>query len=995
MIISGIKEASGFTARFANTRRGAFAALLAVLALPWLFAPTAQAQGAIDPTVLSGSWFDPARSGEGFEFQVLENGGFLIIWYTYPGAGDPVSAEQSFVLGVGTLNGTTATVDEAIRTEGPVFGPNYDTNDVVEKTWGSFTVEFIDEDTARVDYDGFDGQGSFEVSRLSRLATPEQAGSLPAGLSAAWFDPQTSGQGWFVEILSATRALVYWFTYDALGNQAWNLGIGDIIGNAILVREALAGTGTGFGAQFDAADVSLDPFGAYSIEFSDCDTGQVTWYTPQGDLRGIWPIQRLSRLQGLPCSGPDLLPADAAVTLMSNPTDPVLARIQHPDGSRMDLFGSRTASGLPHVLSGGLITRGTDAWRLWLDDGLNGSEVRDLSGSTHVIGRNADGGTEVTAVDPLRSASAARWSPDPGGNPSATASPKHRNSPTGNDDAGSVPQATAGTTAAAGVDFCAGPAAGAQVDFVLGDSGSATSNPAQPDFDLAGALIVPATRTAAGQFDASMPEASAALQPGELAAACNALGDAAADACSTISALGDDDLRGVCADLAASGDGDSAQRIEAFNRCEAAYLEQLAFCRAWSDLDANTCAAAGSQNREPDPALPDLYAQTRTRFVAGTTVPGPMPLGDPGSHVDFGAIDSNGTGLAGLTASPSGLNAGESYDLELHVPCLDPNQIVQLQRPGESAKSCSVDTDHLCRFSLETTQDMTEDHYQISGPGGLEFAHRRSLRSESAPPLPATELVSPEADALLPNRCESDAVTWTFEWNTVDGAASYSLEVGNDGAWSGDDAWLYTGIEPLRSSDPTVVFDIELDGPIAASQTADWTWRVWAIDAQGQASAPPDAERAFSVEMCPVSYFGTYAGDLNADGDITIPQDNNSTCTASTTMDLTAEALISDGGDSWIAFQGSQETVASNPDPSIPPEDCEDNSGVYPVDRFEIPLTVNGTQVEGLGEDDNFEVIVEGTLSEDGLEITFTLDPLFPFVSGKIRSDPTLLPPAD
>ena len=98
---------------------------------------------------------------------------------------------------------------------------------------------------------------------------------------------------------------------------------------------------------------------------------------------------------------------------------------------------------------------------------------------------------------------------------------------------------------------------------------------------------------------------------------------------------------------------------------------------------------------------------------------------------------------------------------------------------------------------------------------------------------------------------------------------------------------------------------------------------------------------------------------------------------------------------SWIAFEGSQVTTAENPHPDVPPEDCEDQSGEYAVERFQIPLSVNGDNVSGSGQDGIFRVEVSGQIREDGLQIVFSLEPIYPGTSGQISSSPTLLSPVD
>jgi hypothetical protein len=68
-----------------------------IAAVSLLASPLACAQVAVSgpywpgPAV-SGSWYDPARSGEGLIVQFLPNGKALVIWFTYPAAGEAAAA---------------------------------------------------------------------------------------------------------------------------------------------------------------------------------------------------------------------------------------------------------------------------------------------------------------------------------------------------------------------------------------------------------------------------------------------------------------------------------------------------------------------------------------------------------------------------------------------------------------------------------------------------------------------------------------------------------------------------------------------------------------------------------------------------------------------------------------------------------------------------------------------------------------------------------------
>jgi hypothetical protein len=256
---------------------------------------------AIANVTYSGSWFNPERDGEGFHIEILDNERAMIIWFTYPGDTDNDTSEQSWILGNGEIDDKVLTFSDAFKSQGPVFGKQFNTDDLSFTTWGDIRVTFSDDDNAVVDYNGLDGVGRTEVTRLTRLADRADAWRLPVGMSGAWFNPKTNGQGWFVEVLSDSTALVYWFTYDGNGNPAWNVGVGYIDGNRIVIPNSLSGKGTQFGEGFDATAVKHEPFATIVIEYADCQSGTANYSLSNGMESDTLSVVRLTTLNRHNC----------------------------------------------------------------------------------------------------------------------------------------------------------------------------------------------------------------------------------------------------------------------------------------------------------------------------------------------------------------------------------------------------------------------------------------------------------------------------------------------------------------------------------------------------------------------------------------------------------------------------------------------------------------------------------------------------------------------
>jgi len=136
---------------------------------------------------------------------------------------------------------------------------------------------------------------------------------IEAGTSSAWYDPDRSGEGFMLEILSDNRAVMYWFTYDSEGGQDWYIAAGEIRGNRILFPELMVVSGGEFGPGFDPDNVTRTTVGSASFIWSSCESGTMQWLIDQdgGERRqGRMNLSRLSQLMGLSCGLPAPLPPE-------------------------------------------------------------------------------------------------------------------------------------------------------------------------------------------------------------------------------------------------------------------------------------------------------------------------------------------------------------------------------------------------------------------------------------------------------------------------------------------------------------------------------------------------------------------------------------------------------------------------------------------------------------------------------------------------------------
>ena len=243
------------------------------------------AQGAASKTAgvdRSGSWFDPTHNGEGFVVQFIDDTSAVVYWFTYDEAGN-----QRWFTGLGSAAGNRLVVEELLITQGGVFGPSFDPDAIDRVNVGTLTITFSgtgDNESAIATYTINDVEGQQDLVRLTR---PIEVAGLEAPLtprkSGSWFDPTRSGEGFALEVLADGRAIVYWFTYDLDGNQAWMIGIGDeSIGSGSFPLALLQPVGGRFGPNFDPDEVVNTPVGSARVSLQ-CTGGYADYVTTDPD----------------------------------------------------------------------------------------------------------------------------------------------------------------------------------------------------------------------------------------------------------------------------------------------------------------------------------------------------------------------------------------------------------------------------------------------------------------------------------------------------------------------------------------------------------------------------------------------------------------------------------------------------------------------------------------------------------------------------------------
>jgi hypothetical protein len=147
--------------------------------------------------------------------------------------------------------------------------------------------------------------GSSSLGEYFYVLAPPAPFRINKALAGAWFNPQTNGQGVFVDVYDARNQMfVGWYTFDLsrpvdgtaqLGEAGhrWLTGLGAISGGEASLDVYLAR-----GGAFDAVDPPIDDpqtvVGSMSLEFTDCLTGTLEYDLTTPVVSGQIPLQPLA-----------------------------------------------------------------------------------------------------------------------------------------------------------------------------------------------------------------------------------------------------------------------------------------------------------------------------------------------------------------------------------------------------------------------------------------------------------------------------------------------------------------------------------------------------------------------------------------------------------------------------------------------------------------------------------------------------------------------------
>src|SRR5208282_6184511 len=184
---------------------------------------------------LTGSWYDPQTSGQGFEVELYPDllspgtGLAFVAWFTYDSVVGGAERQRWYTLSGPVVSGQpNASLTIYQNTGGNFNAPPITTAQAV----GTATLSFDTCTSGQLAYSFTDGSGRMEnipLTRLTQNVTCSTTTPYPTNadfaLSGTWFNPPTSGQGLTVEVNPiAGQLFAAWFTYAPSGAAAGAAG---------------------------------------------------------------------------------------------------------------------------------------------------------------------------------------------------------------------------------------------------------------------------------------------------------------------------------------------------------------------------------------------------------------------------------------------------------------------------------------------------------------------------------------------------------------------------------------------------------------------------------------------------------------------------------------------------------------------------------------------------------------------------------------------------
>jgi hypothetical protein len=265
---------------------------------------------------LTGSWFNPATSGQGIELEVYADNvapgtGYLQgSWFTFDNAASGGADHGRWYTFGGNVNAGNAA---GVFTIYQNVGGNFDAPPATAAmAVGHATMSFADCMNGQIGYTFADGTGRSGTIPLTRLTQNVSCGNTVAsgdfGLSGNWFDATKSGQGIVVELNPTSKAMfLAWYTYAVGGQsqgaagQRWYTGLASYTPGARTIPFTLRETTGGLFNQSPPVPATAQ-VGSGTLTFSSCTAATLVFSFTGGSNSGQAGTIALTRVGPTPTS---------------------------------------------------------------------------------------------------------------------------------------------------------------------------------------------------------------------------------------------------------------------------------------------------------------------------------------------------------------------------------------------------------------------------------------------------------------------------------------------------------------------------------------------------------------------------------------------------------------------------------------------------------------------------------------------------------------------
>lgn len=258
---------------------------------------------------ITGSWYNPATSGQGLEIELYPDiggtgHGFLFAgWFTYDNV---ATGGQRWYALEGSVTSTSSVATLGIFAG---YGGNFAAPPVVAPTQvGTATLTFSDCTHALLTYTFYDGRsGTTALTRLTAnitCGTNGDNGNAPSNyvLSGSWSQAETSGQGFVFDVNPAqSNFFAAWYTYAPNGAQTggpaserwYTIQAGLAPGVSSITGAAIYATAGGI---FDNSATPITaPVGTADITFVSCTAATLKYSFTAGVNSGLSGTLNLTR----------------------------------------------------------------------------------------------------------------------------------------------------------------------------------------------------------------------------------------------------------------------------------------------------------------------------------------------------------------------------------------------------------------------------------------------------------------------------------------------------------------------------------------------------------------------------------------------------------------------------------------------------------------------------------------------------------------------------